>query len=632
MKLKNVEDVYILGPMQQGILFHMLYESQPDVYFSQFVCTIDQPLDAAIFRQAWQHMLVRHSILRTAFLWDGLEEPLQIVNQHVALPWEQWDWRDMSVAEQETRLATFLAADRARGFDLAVAPLLRLYLIQTAEDHYTFISSSPHLVMDGWSRALLLQEVSTCYSAYAHGEALRLPRVRPYRDYIGWLQRQDSIRAKDFWQEVLKGFMTPTMPGRVPIKNRSQENGQQPCYSRSELHLSASLTTALQTFTRQQQLTMNTLLQGAWALLLSRYSGEQDILFGVTVAGRPTSLSSAEKMVGLFINTLPLRIEVQQGAHLLSWLKCLQEQQIAMLEYQYTPLSHIQSWSEISREQPLFESILVFENTLSAVSWEQTNGVQFQNMRGGVEHTNYPLTLTVGPDNQLLLRLTYDTDRFEPETIMGILNHLSNLLKDMLAHASDRLADLSILSVDERRKICYEWNQVQQNYPTEHCIHEFFQQQVFRSADTVAVVYAEEQISYQALDRLSTGLAHRLHFLGMQPEERIGLCLEPGVAMVVALLAVLKAGATYVPLDPSAPQARLAFLLQDASISLLLTQHSLLPLFPLTAVTALCLDSDWETIAAMPATPLPSAGHPAQAAYLLYTSGSTGQPKGVLVE
>src|SRR5579859_4493828 len=428
--------------MQQGILFHMLYESQPDVYFSQFVCTIDQPLDAAIFRQAWQQMLVRHSILRTAFLWDGLEEPLQIVNQHVALPWEQWDWRDMSVAEQETRLATFLAADRARGFDLAVAPLLRLYLIQTAEDHYTFISSSPHLVMDGWSRALLLQEVSTCYSAYAHGEALRLPRVRPYRDYIGWLQRQDSIRAKDFWQEVLKGFMTPTMPGRVPIKNRSQENGQQPCYSRSELHLSASLTTALQTFTRQQQLTMNTLLQGAWALLLSRYSGEQDILFGVTVAGRPTSLSSAEKMVGLFINTLPLRIEVHPDARLTPWLKCLQEQQAAILENQHAPLVQIQNWSEIPRGQQLFESILVFENTLSAVSWEQANGLYFRDMRGGVEQTNYPLTLVVGPESELFLRLSYDTNLFESGAIAENLSHLRNLLASIVATPSERLGDL----------------------------------------------------------------------------------------------------------------------------------------------------------------------------------------------
>src|SRR5579872_729738 len=210
MRLKNVEDVYTLAPIQQGILFHMLYAPQSEVYFSQFICTIDQPLDVAAFRLAWKQVLVRHPALRAAFLWEGLDEPLQVVSGHVELPWEQLDWRGIPVAEQEVCLEAFLAADRARGFDITTAPLLRLYLIQTAEQTYTFISSSPHLLMDGWSRALELKEVSAYYEALLRGQTLRLPHVRPYRDYIGWLQHHDLAVAEDYWRRELKGFTTPT--------------------------------------------------------------------------------------------------------------------------------------------------------------------------------------------------------------------------------------------------------------------------------------------------------------------------------------------------------------------------------------------------------------------------------------
>src|SRR5437660_2565619 len=290
MRLKNVEDVYSLAPAQKGILFHMLYAPQSEIYFSQFICTIDQSLNVVAFRQAWQQMLARHAVLRTAFIWEGLDEPLQLVNRQSELPWEQLDWRGLPVAEQEARLTAFLAADRARGFDLTAAPLLRFFLIQTAEQTYSFIASSPHLLIDGWSRVLLLQEVSACYKALVRGQTPRLPRIRPYRDYIGWLQRQDLSRAEDYWRQTLKGFTVPTVLGKMHRPAQTREDEQQPLYTSRELSLSTELTAALQTFARQQQFTLNTLLQGAWAIVLSRYSGEHDIVFGVTVAGRPTSL------------------------------------------------------------------------------------------------------------------------------------------------------------------------------------------------------------------------------------------------------------------------------------------------------------------------------------------------------
>ncbi|MBA2288158.1 MAG: amino acid adenylation domain-containing protein [Ktedonobacteraceae bacterium] len=632
MRLKNVEDVYILGPMQQGILFHMLYESRANVYFSQFVCTIDQPFDVTAFRLAWQQMLARHSVLRTAFLWDGLDEPLQIVNRQVELPWEYMDWQNLPVAEQQARLEAFLASDRERGFDLAVAPLWRLYLIQMAEQTYTFISSSSHLLMDGWSRALLLQEVSASYQANLHGRSLRLPRARPYRDYIGWLQRQNLGKAEDYWRNVLRDFTTPTTLAGAYPHTTTKENGRESSYARSELRLSAEQTTALHTFTRQQQITLNTLLQGAWAMVLNRYSGERDIVFGVTIAGRPASLPRSETMVGLFINTLPLRTQVRPEAHLVSWLKCLQEQQAAMLEYQYTPLVQIQGWSAIPREQHLFESILVFENTLSAVSWQQIQGVNFQDMRGGVEHTNYPLTLTVGPDSELLLRLAYDANRFDAGTIAGVLGHLRNLLEHIAAMPPARLSDYSILSAAEQRKILYEWNQTQQAYPTEQCIQSLFEKQVLRSPDAIAVVFENEQITCHELNRRANHLAQHLRAQGVRPEQRVGLCVEVSPELVIGMLGILKVGGAYLPLDPTNPPARLATLLHDADVSVLLTQRHLIAQCSLPVSHIVCLDSDWQTLATRQDTNPAHDVHPANAAYVLYTSGSTGAPRGVIIE
>ncbi|RMF26124.1 MAG: non-ribosomal peptide synthetase, partial [Chloroflexi bacterium] len=288
MAMKNVQDFYPLSPMQQGMLFHSLLAPEAGMYIEQLSCTLRGDLDVSAFTRAWQRVVDRHPILRTAFIGEGLKEPIQVVHRRVRLPIEQQDWRTLPPAEQEARLERFLEAERQRGFQLSKPPLMRLALIRVEERAYKFVWTHHHLLMDGWSLPILLQEVLAFYEAFRQGRDLYLPPSRPYRDYIVWLKKQDMARAEAFWRRLLKGFTAPT-PLTVDRRPAGDGDGSPPeetDYRKLDILLSAETTAALQALARQHQLTLNTLVQGAWALLLSRYSGEDDVVFGATVSGR----------------------------------------------------------------------------------------------------------------------------------------------------------------------------------------------------------------------------------------------------------------------------------------------------------------------------------------------------------
>lgn len=383
--METITDIYELSPMQQGMLFHSLYNSTSGMYCEQRSCLLSGNLAVSAFKQAWQAVIDRHTILRTAFYWEELEKPLQVVYQRVELPWIEDDWRGLTKAEQQQKLATFLVAEQQQGFDLNHSPLMRCGLMRVEEDAYYFVWNYHHLLLDGWCNGILLKEVFAFYEAFRQGQNLFLKPSRPYRDYIAWLQQQDREQAAAFWRNTLKGLISPTVLG-IGNNSFSEERDEQ------HYQLSASLTASLQSIIQKHRLTLNTLFQGAWALLLSRYSGESDIIFGATVSGRPPSLTDVESMVGLFINTLPVRVEVKPDAVLLSWLQDLQAQQIEKEQYSYSSLIEIQGWSDVPRGTPLFESLVIFENyPISLDKALQGWSDQLTISDGyGVEKTNYP--------------------------------------------------------------------------------------------------------------------------------------------------------------------------------------------------------------------------------------------------
>jgi amino acid adenylation domain-containing protein len=622
---RKIEAVYALSPLQEGMLFHSVFAPRSGVYIEQLCCTLRGALDVLSFARAWQQVVERHAILRTAFSWKSLDKMLQVVNRQVEIPIEEQDWRKLSATEQSARLRAFLKADRERGFDLSKAPLLRLALFRTGEEAYQFVWTYHHILLDGWSLPILFKEVFSFYECFSAGQSLQLESPRPYRDYIAWLQQRSNAEAEAFWRGALKGFTAPTP---LVVDCASPEVG----YEALETRLSKEQTAQLHSLARSAQLTLNTLLQGAWALLLSRYSNQEDVLFGVTVSGRPAELVGVESMVGLFINTLPMRVRVRPQASALSWLKELQAQQAEMRQYEYSSLVQIQGWSEVARGVPLFESLLVFENypveaSLHKQQWSlRVEAAQF------LEQVNYPLTVISGPGDELALKILYDRSRFDAETIGRMLGHLRTLLEAIAASPDRPISTLPLLAEAERLKLLLEWNETAASFPRSALVHQLFEAQAAARPDSLAIASTGGQLSYRELNERANKLAHYLRKLGIGPETLVGICVERSPEMVVALLAILKAGGAYVPLDPAYPKERLAWMLADTQAPVLLTQTHLLNRLPAHQARIVCLDSDWEKIAAERVANPINIVSAENLAYCIYTSGSTGRPKGVEIE
>ncbi len=627
--MKNVEDSYPLSPIQQGMLFHSLHAPQSGVDIEQIICGLHEDLNVCAFKRSWQRVVERQPVLRTSFCWSGVNEPLQEVHRHLTIPIVEQDWRGVPPREQEKRLEAYLQADRRRGFEFTQAPLMRLALFRVESADYQFIWTFHHALLDGRSFPLVFKELFAFYEAFCRGEELQLELPHPYRDYIDWLGLQDFTKAQSFWLRTLNGFTAPT-PIDVDHAYRTKSDEAEG-YGKQEIRLPETLTKALQSLAEQHQLTLNTLVQGAWALLLSRYSGESDVVFGATRACRRSALKGAESMVGLFINTLPVRASVSPEKLLLPWLKELRAYWLAIRDYEHTPLVKVQGWSDIPAGNPLFESILVFEN-YGLNSRMRSLGVSWENREFRLlEQTNYPLAVAATVEPELLLEMAYARSRFNSTTIARMLGHLRTLLLSMVANPEQRLSDLPLLTAAERHQLLVEWNNTQADYPQDACIHQLFEVQVERSPDAVAVVFEDQQLTYRELNRRANCLAHHLLSLGVGPDVLVVICVERSLSMVVGILGILKAGGAYVPLDPEYPKSRLAFMLDDTQAPILLTQKRLIEYLPESVAKVVYLDADWKQISRESDRNPASVATAENLAYVIYTSGSTGQPKGVMV-
>ncbi|MDF0668417.1 MAG: amino acid adenylation domain-containing protein [Nitrospira sp.] len=619
----TTEDVYPLTPLQQGLLFHSLYEPQSGVYIEQLSCLLRGNLDHVAFLDAWRMVIARSTPLRTAFVWQELDRPVQVVLPGEAPPIIELDWRDASESHQRERLREFLWNDRLRDFDLARPPLMRLALIRVADDARYLIWTHHHIVLDGWCLPIIMGDLFAYYAFLKGGSDPGKPQSQPYRNYVEWIASQDQTAAERYWRKILAGITSTTS---LPT-DRSPDGTQSDAgYGMHRLTISAARTSALQEYASRECITVNTLVQGAWALLLGRYCGEEDVLFGTTVSGRSADVPEIETMLGLFINTLPLRVTLSPDAVLRGWLRGLLQQNAELRQYEHTPLAQIQSWSQMPRGSQLFDSLLVFDNhPIDRTLDDGGAGLTAHDvyLEG---QTNYPLTVNVVPGESLCFLLSYQKKRFSPERVQRIAKHLDMVLNQLVARPDTRLSAIGVLGIGERRQLVDDWNATKRSYSST-TVPKLIYEQVQGTPHAVAVRLDNQTLSYGELWRRSAAVATEVRRQGVGPDVLVGICAERSLELVIGLLGILQAGGAYVPIDPSYPADRIAYMLADAAPVVLLTQPALREQLPLFA--GLCLElsaaapEEFET-AYLPPTPV----RPEHLAYTIYTSGSTGRPKG----
>ncbi|WP_314414705.1 non-ribosomal peptide synthetase [Streptomyces sp. DSM 40484] len=609
-------EVWPLSPLQQGMLFHSSYDDEgPDVYGLQCVLGVDGPLDTELFRACWEALIERHAVLRASFQRRRSGEAVQLISRSVVLPWSDVDLSDLGEDEALTRFERLAREERDDRMNPASPPLLRLLLTRLGEARHRLVVTTHHILLDGWSMPVLLDELEAVYTA--GGDIRVLPPVTSYRDYLSWLGRQDRETARAAWREELAGAEEPTL-----VAPQAAGGAEVSVLPRDlVLDLPEATTTRLREMARGQNLTLNSVVQGAWALVLSRLTGRNDVVFGATVSGRSADLPGAESMVGLMINTLPVRVPLTGGQPVLDMLADLQARQSSLMPHQHLSLSEIQG---LAGPGATFDTLVVYENYPIPPEGASAPGTISFTRMDAHEATNFPLTVGIVPDIGLRIVMTHRPDLFDEEAAGRVAGWLTRVLEQVADEPTLRVGDIDLLDEPERSVVVEEWNATARDqFPD--TVLERFRGWAVRTPGAAALWFSDRPLSYGELDARSDALARGLVSRGVGRESRVGLCLPRGVEMVVAMLAVWKAGGAYVPLDPEYPSDRLLFMVADSGAELVLVADE----------TADRLSADVETALvgelATGSGELPDVTSD-QLAYVIYTSGSTGRPKGVAVE
>ena len=625
----KLDDILPLSTVQEGLLFHSVYATYEanalDIYNVQLVLTLEGDVDEEALQSAIRTVLRRHANLRAGFEHEGVSHPAQFIPAEFTLPWRRIDLSAISEAEQKQQLAALMHEDEKSRFNLAFPPLFRFTLVRTGHQQHRFALTYHHILMDGWSSPVFMREMLTVYER--NGDTSGLLRVTPYRDYLAWLRLTDREVSRVVWREALEGLQEPTrMVAAVPghAKDIPQE---------VRFDLADDLSHALISLVRKHNLTLNTLVQGTWAILLGRLTNQEDVVFGGTVSGRPPEIPGIETMVGLFINTVPIRVQLRPGDVLLDVLTRLQDQQSRLRAHEYLSLAEIQRVAGLGE---LFDTLVVFENyPLDRREFAQPIARMRISHAEGCDFTHYPLTLKIHHVKNVHIFFEYRIDLLDGATVQTLGKRLIRLLEQAAADARTPLHRFEILDHGERQTLLEDFNR--KDYSThEGMLPQLFEQPVERTPNAVALVCGEESVTYAGLNARANALARMLIGLSVGPESVVGICMDRSIPMVVAMLAVVKAGGAYLPLDPEYPQARIGYMVEDAAPRVVLSSRRLRERLP-QQIRVIALDESetQATLEKQPSHNLTDAERvaslrPLHPAYVIYTSGSTGKPKGVM--
>lgn len=643
LPVENIADIYPVTPLQNGMLYHTLTEQTQGMYVNQSLVDLHGQLNVTALELAWQWVIDQHAMLRTGFSWKHLDDPIQYVANEVSNDWRFIDWSEqaLSGASQDvldTQFSQLAEQDIQHGFDITSAGLMKFKLVKMNQNHHSLIWTRHHLIVDGWCTSIILHDVQQAYSAICNHTQPALNSGRPYRDFIAWLNQRDTRESEQYWADCFAGYENLA---RLP-KPLVQSDCSQIEHSQTQIlsSLSASSTQALKNVAAKNRLTLNSLCQAIWALTLQRYTGCNDLTFGVTSSGRPDELSGAENMVGVFITTIPLRADMDNSTNWSLLAQKLQSQMAESREHEHLPLSTIQRVS--GQQSELFDNLLVFENypgEQQPLTEELTLSV-----RETKERNNYPLTMVVVPHQQLDFRLEINPELLDLSVAKKLLADFESMLTLVSQEQENNHNELSCESLLRTISMRVEqtgpgkWNQTEKSFDhAPETLAQWLEEQASKTPDRMALVWETPvgicEYSYRELNQKASQLAHYLidrH--GCKPDQTIAVCMTRSPQMVISLLGILKAGCAYLPLDPDHPAERLGFIAEHAQAKTVLTIESCKVVLPAKyQAQAVSLDESVSQCQEYPHVAPNVDLNSNHLAYVLYTSGSTGKPKGVAV-
>ena len=617
-----IEEIIALTPMQEGMLFHYLKEPEDNQYFEQLSLRLQGKINVEIFKKSWEFITSRNEMLRTFFRWEKIQNPVQIVLKDYKCELKFYDFSEEGMSLRAHSLQELKKKDKSEKFDLREVPF-RITLCRMGEEEYEMIISNHHILFDGWSTGIILKEFFNIYETLSNDSALKLPVKTKFKEFIKYINNKSQLLEQEYWQAYLSGYEEVHIISEQAKENNSKVI-QQYSFSAKE-----SIKKDIDLFAKNKRITLAELIYCTWGILLQKYTNSSDVIFGTTLSGRTPAVKGIEEMVGLFINTLPLRIKNNAEESIFDLLAKVKNESQKREEFQNTALMDIKKYLGLTGIFNLFDSLVVVENYPIEDFLNKKGNALTLSAYDIEEETNYPIVLSVNSSESLTFTLTYNKECFTAEQIIAIAGYFMKILDYIVYHSDGYVEDIEILSDIEKEKILQEFNDNQRDYPCNKTLHQLFEEQVNRTPDNIALVFEDKHLTYRELNEKSNKLARTLREKGVKPDSIVGIMVERSLEMIVGIMGILKAGGAYLPIDSEYPEDRVKYMLEDSKTNILLTQTGLLNK---AAYNCRIINLEEEKEYDKNTENLEDTNNERDLAYVIYTSGSTGKPKGVMVE
>jgi amino acid adenylation domain-containing protein len=618
----NVLDIINLTAAQEGILFQYLSNPDSEMYFEQVSLSLSGHIDNDIFRNSWNSVAENNEAFRTVFRWEGLKKPIQVILKKFDLPIRIYDFSTAGALNRDKLLDNIKSLDKSERVDITVEPY-RVTLCKMDENSFEMFFSTHHILTDGWSTGIILKEFFAAYNNLANNDILIPKKKRSFKEYVRFLKSNDTKEQETYW----KAYLDRLNP-QITLQDISTKKDAEPGEGKYSVEIPSELDARLKRLLTNNKVTVATLYYFAWGALLHKYSGSKDIMFGTTVSGRDPNFKGIEDMVGLFINTIPLRFKASPAAGILELMKELQNDLNTRENYSSTPISNIRKYGSLYGRESIFDSIVVIDNyPLDKIVYSQQGPIKAVSYLA-FEMTNFDLVLQAMVFEKTNIYLSYNRSLFSESFIERLMSHFLNLLEQIAVRPNVSLAELQFITDKEKNQILLEFNNTHCTYPSDKTIHQLFEEKAAETPESVALIQGYERISYGELNRKSNQLAALLRQRGVGPDSIVGVVADRSIEMLIGIYGILKARGAYLPIDPRYPAERIQYMLHDSGASILLTQEEYTG--RLDYEGQIINISDTGIYTGSEENPACLA-QPGNLAYMIYTSGSTGKPKAVMI-